>query len=143
MPTAAASKPAYLSYEARQTLARRAERAAVVAAEKAKFDAERARVAAQTKAAVALEMARFKQFEARYGVVKMHVLADASGKAWTHRSLGVLQKFIADRNRTLSSPAYRSIQATYKSASRGTPALDRLRARMQAEDDAYWGDDDD
>jgi hypothetical protein len=48
----------------------------------------------------------------------MHKMADASGKAWQHRDLAVLLKHIAERNRLISSPGYRSIQAAYQESQR-------------------------
>jgi hypothetical protein len=120
MPPATARKPVYQSYEARRTLARLADRQAAVAAELKKLEADKARAAAikarataQTQAAVLQELARYKQLEAKYGAPAppMHKMADAGGTWWQSTSLAVLRKHVGERNRTISSPAYRYVKA--------------------------------
>jgi HK97 family phage prohead protease len=73
MPVASTNKTPYLSYEARATLARLADRQAAVRkeleklrADQARWDAARAREAAQTKAAVVAEVAKFEALCRKY-----------------------------------------------------------------------------
>jgi hypothetical protein len=124
MSTATARKPVYQSNEAKKTLARLADRQAAVRkeleklrADQARWDAARAREAAQTKAAVAAEVAKFEAF-CRKHPMKMHKMQDASKKWWQCTDLTVLKRHIVERNRLISTPAYKSVMAAYEEGRR-------------------------
>jgi hypothetical protein len=84
-----------------RTLERRASRAAL-AAEWARYEAERARASRKAEARIDAELGRFRAIEQKYfpaAAPPLHRLADASGQVWTHEDRGYLTRWVAERDR--------------------------------------------